>query len=98
MHLLYPSDPLRPKKCDEIYAAEFAAIQTVGLEGSLFSLEEFQGGTFRPFPSLPDSDIIYRGWMLSGSEYQEDREFSVRNREEVFYNEFDPMRNEWRDS
>lgn len=71
MHFLYPSDPLRTKKCDEIYAPEFAAVEGVGFGTSVFSLEEFQGGSFRPYPPLPaDTVIVYRGWMLSAPEYE----------------------------
>jgi hypothetical protein len=71
VHFLYPSDPLRTKKCDEMYADEFAAVKAVGLEGSFFSLEEFQGGSFRPSLPLPaEMTIIYRGWMLSVAEYE----------------------------
>ncbi|HTR43836.1 MAG TPA: ATP-grasp domain-containing protein [Pseudomonadales bacterium] len=71
MHFLYPSDPLRTKKCDEFYAAECAAVQAAGFEASIFPLEDFQGGSFRPFPALPtNATIIYRGWMLSSTEYE----------------------------
>jgi hypothetical protein len=71
MHFLYPSDPLRTKRPDEYYAAEYAAICAAGFKASVFSLEEFQEGTFRPFPALPADTVIYRGWMLSGAEYQD---------------------------
>lgn len=71
MHLLYPSSPLSARQPDEQYAAEVAAVRAVGFGVSLFSLEDFQGGTFRAVPSLPgSSDILYRGWMLSGTEYE----------------------------
>lgn len=70
MHFLYPSDPFRTKRPDEVYADEFAAIKSSGSGVSVFSLEEFQAGTFSPFPALPASIIIYRGWMLSADEYQ----------------------------
>ena len=42
MHFLYPSDPLRPKRPDEFYAAELAAISAAGFSTSVFPLEEFQ--------------------------------------------------------
>lgn len=70
MHFLYPSDPLRTKKCDEVYAAEFVAVQEAGFETSVFPFEEFQAGSLRPFPALQkDNTVIYRGWMLSATEY-----------------------------
>ncbi|HEY3901140.1 MAG TPA: ATP-grasp domain-containing protein [Chthoniobacter sp.] len=70
MHFLYPSDPLRTKRPDEFYAAEFATIRDAGFEVSVFSLEEFQAGSFRASPPLPATTIIYRGWMLSQPEYE----------------------------
>ncbi len=70
MHLLYPSDPIRAKKCDDFYAAESTAVQAAGFEASVFSFEEFQGGLFRPSPTLPANvTVLYRGWMMSSSEY-----------------------------
>ncbi|MEI9863633.1 MAG: hypothetical protein WDN00_03565 [Limisphaerales bacterium] len=66
MHFLYPSNPLQTKRCDEFYADELAAIEAAGFKASVFSLEEFQAGSFRVFPNLPaNSTVIYRGWMLS---------------------------------
>jgi len=71
MHLLYPSNPLRAKQPDEQYAAEVDAVRDFGFDVSLFSLEDFQSGSFRAFPLPPSgSDILYRGWMLSAKEYE----------------------------
>jgi hypothetical protein len=69
MHFLYPSDPLHTKRPDEFYACELAAIRAAGFGTSVFSLEEFQSGSFRASPPLPPTTIIYRGWMLSQHEY-----------------------------
>ena len=71
MHLLYPTSPLRSKQPDEQFAAEVDAVRVAGFELSLFSLEDLQGGTFRAIPPLPrDTDILYRGWMMSAAEYE----------------------------
>lgn len=71
MHIIYPSSPLYAKKPDELYASEVEAVRTAGFEVSLFSLEDFQSGAFRANPILPkDSEILYRGWMLSATEYE----------------------------
>ena len=71
MHLFYPNNPLHSKQPDEQFAAEVEAVRAVGFNLSLFSLEDFQAGTFRAFPPLPaDTDILYRGWMLSATEYE----------------------------
>jgi hypothetical protein len=70
MYFLYPSDPLRPKRPDEFYAAEIAAVRAAGFGASVFSLEEFQAGSFVASPPLPAATIIYRGWMLSLPDYE----------------------------
>ena len=71
MYLLYPNSPLRSKQPDEQYAAEVDAVRGAGFGLSLFSLENFQSGTFHAVPPLPSaSDILYRGWMLSSKEYE----------------------------
>jgi hypothetical protein len=71
VHILYPSSPLCAKQPDEQFAAEVDAVRSAGFEVSLFSLEDFQSGTFRPFPPLPsDTETLYRGWMLSATEYE----------------------------
>ena len=70
-HLLYPSNPLRPRQPDEQFAAEVDAVRNAGFEISLFSVENLQAGEFRPVPALPRGlDALYRGWMLSASEYE----------------------------
>jgi hypothetical protein len=57
---------------DEQFAAEVQAIRGAGFELSLFSLEDFQAGTFRAVPSLPlHTEVLYRGWMLSSAEYEQ---------------------------
>ncbi len=70
MYFLYPSDPLRTKRPDEFYAAELAAVRAAGFSASVFSLEEFQAGTFTASPPLPAAPILYRGWMLSQPDYE----------------------------
>lgn len=71
MHLLYPNSPLRPNQPDEQFAAEVEAVRAAGFKISLFSLENLQNGEFRARPPVPgDANILYRGWMLSTSEYE----------------------------
>ena len=71
MHLLYPSNPLRASRPDEQFSAEVEAVRNAGFEISLFSVEDFQGGEFRPIPAVPDGQrVLYRGWMLSSLEYE----------------------------
>ena len=70
MHLLYPFDAFDNKQPDEIYQAEYAAAKAVGIACSLFSVEDFECGDFRPRPALAEGEqVIYRGWMLSPDSY-----------------------------
>jgi ATP-grasp domain-containing protein len=69
VYFLYPSDPLRTKRPDEFYADELGAVRAAGFGASVFSLEEFQAGSFSASPPLPAAAIVYRGWMLSADEY-----------------------------
>ena len=70
MHFLYPSHRLRTKRPDEFYAEELACLREAGFGASVFSLEEFQSGSFCASPGLPAETTIYRGWMLSASDYE----------------------------
>ncbi len=70
MHFLYPSDPFRTKRPDEIYGEELAVVRATGFGASVFSLEAFQAGLFVAWPPVPPDTIIYRGWMLSPSDYE----------------------------
>lgn len=70
MRLIYPADTFSPKVADEVYADEFAAAHAAGLPVSIFSFEDFQGGTFRPRPAIQSGEaVLYRGWMLTPAEY-----------------------------
>jgi hypothetical protein len=69
-HFLYPSNPLDSKEPDENYQGEAEAVVSDGFNISLFSFEKLQDGGSKITPSLsPDVTVIYRGWMLSQSEY-----------------------------
>lgn len=71
MRLLYPAHPLKAAQADEQFAGEVAAVRGVDFAVSLFSLEKFQSGEFRMIPPMPgDETVLYRGWMLSASEYK----------------------------
>lgn len=70
MHVLFPSDPFNPSAVDEAYAEEFAAVRAAGMGCSLFSFEDFESGSFKPRPLLPeDEELLYRGWMLTPDSY-----------------------------
>jgi hypothetical protein len=70
--LLYPSDPLDPKGVDETFHAEYEAARAAGIATSIFSLEDFETGTFRPRPRFtPGEVVLYRGWMLPVPRYEQ---------------------------
>ncbi|NVD69834.1 ATP-grasp domain-containing protein [Duganella sp. BJB1802] len=70
MRLLYPCDPFNSKLPDEEYREEFDAAIASGLACSLFSLEDFQGGEFKPRPKFDEAEVVaYRGWMLDIDDY-----------------------------
>lgn len=70
MRLLYPSDPLDPRRPDENYQGEYDAARAAGIPCSLFSAEGFDAGEFHPTPRFDDGDqVLYRGWMLSPEDY-----------------------------
>lgn len=70
MHLLIPSDPFNTSAPDETYVEEFTAWRGLGRTCSLFSLEDFEAGHFKPRPALPSGEeVLYRGWMLTPDSY-----------------------------
>lgn len=71
MRLLYPCDPFEKKKPDEEYREEYEAAQAAGITCSLFSAEDFESGEFMSRPPLAEGEeVMYRGWMLTPSEYE----------------------------
>lgn len=70
MRLLYPCDPFEPKLPDENYREECDAARAAGYAVSIFSLEDFEAGTFKPRPMLQAGEqVLYRGWMLTPEAY-----------------------------
>jgi hypothetical protein len=66
MRILYPSDPFDSKQPDETYREEYDAAITAGIACSLFSVEDFEAGNFRPKPALQENEkVLYRGWMMN---------------------------------
>lgn len=71
MHFLYPADVLKPKQPDEMYGSEVAAMRAAGLAFSVVTVESLVSGPATIHPAIPpDQTVVYRGWMLSGTEYQ----------------------------
>ena len=70
LHFLVPSDPFDPRKPDEIFRDQAAALQEHGFGVSLFSLEEVQAGNFKVRGPIPTgATVVYRGWMVTPYEY-----------------------------
>lgn len=70
-HFLIPASPLSLREPDELCQEQVRAFKGKGFGVSLFSFEEFQMGSFKIFGPIPSgATVVYRGWMVSASEYQ----------------------------
>lgn len=71
MRFLFPSDYLNPKKVDTAYLEQFNCMKNAGFAVSIISLESLGSRSSKiiPVPD-PDSTVVYRGWMLSPSDYE----------------------------
>jgi hypothetical protein len=73
MLLLVPSDPLRPRRADEHFAAEAMAARDAGVTVVLINHDALAdpGEAGRVVVRIPDSGgtAVYRGWMLHASQY-----------------------------
>ncbi len=68
---LFPSDYFHPRRVDESYLAESIALQQAGFQTAVISLESLSSDLARIYPMLtPDKNVVYRGWMLSATDYQ----------------------------
>jgi hypothetical protein len=78
MNLLYPNAILSPAEADDIFQVEYLAAKEAGIKTALFSLEGLQMG--KSLPAFVDSEeILYRGWMMTPSEYAVLHEQIVRS-------------------
>lgn len=70
-HFLLPSTPLQPREADDIFQEQAEVFRKLGFGVSLFSLEDLQSGAFKLRGAIPaGATVVYRGWMLTASEYQ----------------------------
>jgi hypothetical protein len=68
---LFPSDYFNPKQVDESYLAQAVCLQNVGFSTSAISLESLGANASKIIPAVsPNSKVVYRGWMLSPSDYE----------------------------
>lgn len=71
MIFLFPSDYFNSRKIDEIYVEQAESLKNAGFKTAAISLESLGSNSPKISPPLPqNSEIVYRGWMLSPSEYQ----------------------------
>lgn len=69
LNLLYPSDDFT--EVTDIYKDESFAFQQAGFDTILLDFNEFYEDKVRIKPNLTEkNDFLYRGWMLSPTEYQ----------------------------
>ncbi|MCW5315706.1 ATP-grasp domain-containing protein [Nostoc sp. KVJ3] len=71
MRFLFPSDYFNPKKADAAYLEQVASMEDAGFVTSVVSLELLASGSSKIIPiPYPGSKVVYRGWMLSPSDYE----------------------------
>jgi hypothetical protein len=71
--LLVPSDPLRPRRPDDHFAAEAAAAREAGLPVALIdhdALTQPGNAAEAVVRVLGDTQALYRGWMLRSEQYR----------------------------
>ncbi|MCE0539706.1 ATP-grasp domain-containing protein [Kineosporia rhizophila] len=71
--LLFPADPLRPRRPDEHYAEEVAAAREIGLTVAFVDHDELTrpDGARAGVARVPHGagEALYRGWMLTAQQY-----------------------------
>jgi hypothetical protein len=71
MIFLFPSDYFNPKQVDEMYLEQAASLNKAGFNTAAICLESLGDNSPKISPPLPqNSEVVYRGWMLSPSEYE----------------------------
>ena len=71
MIVLFPSDYFDKKKPDDIFAEQVHAFQALGFATFTTSLEDLSLDKVKFYPALPQGEtVLYRGWMLSSSDYK----------------------------
>jgi ATP-grasp domain, R2K clade family 3 len=73
--MLFPADPLRPRRPDDHFAAEAQAARDLGLDVALVDHDALArgGAADRAVARVPEgaTDAVYRGWMLDSPHYAE---------------------------
>jgi hypothetical protein len=67
--LLFPSDPLRPRRADEHFAPEAEAARDLGIPYALIDHDAVPHDPVRAVRTVPEGTAVYRGWMLRSADY-----------------------------
>lgn len=71
MRVLFPCSPLDQKTADGPFNEECECLQSMGVDCSLFDYDALILGQFKPRPGMAQGEtILYRGWMLTPSQYE----------------------------
>ncbi|WP_138921074.1 hypothetical protein [Microcoleus vaginatus] len=74
MIFLFPSDYFNPKHIDEMYIDQAASLNNAGFSTAAICLESLGDNSPKISPPLPqNSEVVYRGWMLSPEVLEVDR-------------------------
>ena len=70
MAILFPHNPIDPKQADEPFQLEYQLLKELNVKCSLFDFDLLAPGESKPKPALSaEEPILYRGWMLNPSSY-----------------------------
>lgn len=66
LYFIFPTDPISPKKPDEMFLDQYKAVKKAGFGVALVNIDkkEFVGEIYE------GATLLYRGWMLTVHEYQ----------------------------
>lgn len=71
MHFLFPSDLMDSKQVDESFKLEYEALKANADQCHLLNADEWESGRCKITPKLLNQPtLIYRGWMMTPSDYQ----------------------------
>ena len=71
MRFVYPQSVLSPRLPDEMFQEEAAVMAQAGFAVSRINCEKLGTSTSKIIPPITDGEtVVYRGWMLSPSEYE----------------------------
>lgn len=71
MVLLYPAASLAPRRVDEVLEEEWKAAKAAGFETTLLDFDLLQAGGMPRLSDLePNQNVLYRGWMMQGADYE----------------------------